>query len=177
MTTVGAMASTAVTVKVAVAVLPAASWAVTVRTFGPSWMGIPLAVQFVVPVAVPLAPRLVAQVTWVTPTLSAAGPPSVRTVLLGREGDAEGRRGLVEGWSVGACGSSAVEVEVAVAVLPAASWAVTVRTFVPSWMGIPLAVQLVVPVAVPLAPRLVAQVTWVTPTLSAAVPPSVRTVL
>src|SRR2546426_253473 len=36
----------------------------------------------------------------------------------------------------------------------------------------PLAVQLVVPVAVPLPPRLFAHVTWVTPTLSDAVPPS-----
>src|SRR3989442_9966611 len=38
----------------------------------------------------------------------------------------------------------------------------------------PLALQLVVPLAVPLPPRLFAHVTWVTPTLSAAVPPSVR---
>src|SRR5262249_8352385 len=174
MVAVGAMASTTVTVKVAVPVLPAASWAVTVRRFVPSWMGIPLAVQLVVPVAVPLAPRLVAQVTWVTPTLSAAVPPTVRT------GSEEGWVGAEVGEGVGTVGgmaSPAVIVKVAVAALPAASWAVTVRTFGPSWMGIPLAVQFVVPVAVPLAPRLVAQVTWVTPTLSAAVPPSVRTVL
>jgi hypothetical protein len=51
---------------------------------------------------------------------------------------------------------------------------VTVSTFVPSRSTIPLAVQLVVPVAVPLPPRLFAHVTWVTPTLSDAVPPSVR---
>jgi hypothetical protein len=51
---------------------------------------------------------------------------------------------------------------------------VTVSTFVPSWRTIPLAVQLVVPVAVPLPPRLFTHVTWVTPTLSDAVPPSVR---
>ena len=38
----------------------------------------------------------------------------------------------------------------------------------------PLAVQLVVPVAVPLPPRLFVHVTWVTPTLSEAVPPRVR---
>src|SRR5437773_9171264 len=39
---------------------------------------------------------------------------------------------------------------------------------------IPLAVQLVVPLAVPLPARLFAHVTCVTPTLSDAVPPSVR---
>src|SRR2546422_28358 len=38
----------------------------------------------------------------------------------------------------------------------------------------PLALQLVVPVAVLLPPRLFAHVTWVTPTLSAAVPPRIR---
>jgi hypothetical protein len=58
--------------------------------------------------------------------------------------------------------------------LPAASFAVTVSTFAPDWSTIPPAVQLVVPVAVPLPPRLFAQVTCVTPTLSDAVPPSVR---
>src|SRR5207253_232647 len=61
-----------------------------------------------------------------------------------------------------------------VAVFPAASRAVTVSRFVPSWRAIPLAVQLVVPLAAPLPPRLLAHVTWVTPTLSDAVPPSVR---
>jgi len=67
-----------------------------------------------------------------------------------------------------------VTVKVAVAVLPTAFLAVTVSTFVPIWRAIPLAVQLVVPLAVPLPPRLFAHVTWVTPTLSEAVPPSVR---
>src|SRR5207245_1584308 len=62
---------------------------------------------------------------------------------------------------------------VAVPVLPAASRAVIVRTFVPLCRTIPLAVQLVVPVAVPLPPRLFAHVTWVTPMLSAAVPATV----
>ena len=69
---------------------------------------------------------------------------------------------------------SRVTVTLAVAVLPAASCAVTVSTFVPSWRAIPLAVQLVVPVAVPLPPRLFTHVIWITPTLSDAVPPSVR---
>ena len=80
--TVGGTASTPLTVTLAVAVLPAASDAVTVSTFVPSWMGIPLAVQLVVPVAVPLPPRLFTHVTWVTALLSAAVPPSVRGELL-----------------------------------------------------------------------------------------------
>src|SRR5436853_2854172 len=82
MAMVGAMASTPITVRLAVAVLPAASCAVTVSTFVPSWRTIPLAVQLVVPLAVPLPPRLLAHVTWVTPTLSDAVPPSVRGELL-----------------------------------------------------------------------------------------------
>src|SRR5437762_3399468 len=56
----------------------------------------------------------------------------------------------------------------------AASRAVTVRTLAPVWRTMPLAAQLVVPVAVPLPPRLFAQVTCVTPTLSDAVPRSAR---
>ena len=77
MATVGGVVSLKVTVKLAVAVLPAASCAVTVSTFVPGWSAIPLAVQLVVPVAVPPPPRLFAHVTWVTPTLSDAAPPSV----------------------------------------------------------------------------------------------------
>src|SRR5205823_9568641 len=57
---------------------------------------------------------------------------------------------------------------------PAVSRAVTVRRLAPAWRTMPLAVQLVVPVAVPLPPRVFAQVTCVTPTLSDAVPPSAR---
>ena len=52
-----------VTVKLCVAVLPAASRAVTVRMLVPSWRTIPLAVQLVVPVAVPLPPALFTHVT------------------------------------------------------------------------------------------------------------------
>jgi hypothetical protein len=69
---------------------------------------------------------------------------------------------------------SKVTVSVLVPVLPAASDAVTVSTFAPERRAIPLAVQLVVPVAVPLPPRLFAHVTCVTPMLSDAVPPIVR---
>src|SRR5437867_273344 len=42
----------------------------------------PLMVQLVVPVAVPLPPRLLAHVTWVTPTLSDAVPPRITKELL-----------------------------------------------------------------------------------------------
>src|SRR5207249_1188337 len=130
-----------------------------------------LAVQLVDPVAVPLPPALFTHVTWVTPTLSAAVPPNAREELVLLDADPVLGEVIV---TVGGMASTPVTVKLAVAVLPAASWAVTVTTFVSSWMGIPLAVQLVVPVAVPLPPRLFAHVTWVTPTLSAAVPPSVR---
>jgi len=67
-----------VTVTVSVVVLPAASRAVIVSTFDPVWRAIPLAVQLVVPVAVPLPPRLFAHATWVTPMSSAAVPPRIR---------------------------------------------------------------------------------------------------
>ena len=80
--TVSVKVGVKVTVKLSVAVLPAASRAVTVSTFVPDWRTIPLADQLVVPVAVPLPPRLFAHVTWVTPTLSAAVPPSVRGVVV-----------------------------------------------------------------------------------------------
>jgi len=66
-----------------------------------------------------------------------------------------------------------VPVSTSVAVLPAASRAVTVTTLAPACNTIPAAVQAVVPVAVPLPPRSLLHVTCVTPTLSAAVPPTV----
>src|SRR5437867_1723402 len=156
MATVGGMASTPLTVTLAVAVLPAASWVVTVTTFVPSWMGIPLAVQLVVPLAVPLPPRLFTHVTWVTASLSDAVPPSVGRERVVQGDEAEVGEVMV---TVGGMGSTPLTLTLAVAVLPAASCAVTESTFVPSWMGIPLAVQLIVPVAVPLPPRLLAHVT------------------
>src|SRR5207237_723126 len=66
--------------------------------------------------------------------------------------------------------SRAIAVRLAVPVFPAASRAVTVTVLEPSWRAIGLVVQLLVPVAAPLPPRLFTHVTWVTPTLSAAVP-------
>ena len=71
-----------VTVKLAVAVLPVASRAVTVSAFVPGKSMIRVAVQLVVPMAVPLPTRSLAHVTRVTPTLSDAVPPSVRSGLL-----------------------------------------------------------------------------------------------
>jgi hypothetical protein len=62
-------------------------------------------------------------------------------------------------------------VSVALLVFPAASLAVTVRMLTPLSKLMPLALQEVVPAAVPLPPRLLLHVTWVTPTLSVAVPP------
>ena len=76
--------------------------------------------------------------------------------------------------TTGAVVSLNVTVSVSVAVLPARSRAVTVSTFEPVCSTIPLADQLVVPVAAPLPPRLFAHVTWVTPRASDAVPPIVN---
>src|SRR3972149_5143798 len=138
-------------VRVAVRVLPRASWAVTVSTLVPGWRAIRLADQLVVPLAVPLPPRSFAHVTWVTPTLSAAVPRSVSRRLpvlyvapvVGEVMATVG--GVVSVWTV----------RVAVPVLPKASRAVTVITLVPGRSPMLLAVQLVVPLAVPLPPRAV----------------------
>ena len=73
--------------------------------------------------------------------------------------------------TVGGVVSLKVTVRLAVPVFPAASRAVTVTVLEPSWRAIGLVVQLLVPVAAPLPPRLFTHVTWVTPTLSPAVPP------
>jgi hypothetical protein len=50
-------------------------------------------------------------------------------------------------------------------------------SLLPEYSVIPLVLQLVVPLNVPPPPRLLLQVTWVTPTLSEAVPPIVRLLL
>src|SRR5512138_739848 len=125
--------------------------------------------QFVVPVAVPLPPWLLLHVTCVTPTLSAAVPPSVNELVVVLNVLAEVGVVMVTLGGVG----SYVTVKLSVPVFPAASRAVTVSTLLPDCNAIPLTDQLVVPVAVPLPPRLLLHVTCVTPTLSAAVPPSV----
>src|SRR2546428_6640544 len=78
--TVGAVGSY-VTVKVALPGFCAASFAVIVMTFAPASSGMPAAVQLVVPVAGPFPPRSFAHVTWLTPTLSLATPPTVSGVV------------------------------------------------------------------------------------------------
>ena len=69
-----------------------------------------------------------------------------------------------------------VTVNVSVPLLPAASRAVTVMVLVPTANAIPLADQLVAPLAVPLPPAELLQLTCVTPTASEAVPESVKVV-
>jgi hypothetical protein len=171
MAMVGAVVSAVVRVmfRVAMPELPAASRAVTVMMLEPLSRVIPEADQLVVPVAVPLPPRLLAQVTWVTPTLSEAVPAMFNdaelvlyvAVVTGAENA-----------TVGAVASEGVQVTVKVATpeFPAPSRAVTGMMLEPLSSVMPATDQLVVPVAVPLPPRLLAQVTWVTPTLSEAVP-------
>jgi hypothetical protein len=67
-----------------------------------------------------------------------------------------------------------VTVMVSVEVFPAASLAVTVIGLLPTFSGILETLQEVVPEAVPLPPvSELLHVTWVTPTLSLAVPPMV----
>ena len=155
-----------------VAELPAASRAVTTMTFDPLCNTMPLTLQLVVPVAVPLPPRSLAHVTCVTPTASLAEPPTVNGVVLVVK--------VVPDVGVpieiaGAVVSAGVNVTVSesVRVLFAASRAVTVMTFAPLCKVMPATLQLVVPVAVPLPPRSFVHVTCVTPTASAAVPPTV----
>src|SRR5438094_2875186 len=78
----GGAVSVNVAVRVATLVLPAASRAWTVSTLVPIWRTALPAVKPVVPLAVPLPPRLFAHVTCVTPTLSDDAPPSVRRLAL-----------------------------------------------------------------------------------------------
>jgi hypothetical protein len=58
------------------------SKAVTVITFWPLERTIPLQVQDVVPLQVPLPPRSFVQLTWVMPALSEAVPPIVKDELV-----------------------------------------------------------------------------------------------
>jgi hypothetical protein len=161
-----------VTVKTSVPLLLAASVAVTVSTFWPLCSAMLLQVQELVPEHDPLPPRLFAQVTCVTPTLSEAVPPRVIgvDVVLYVEPDV-GEVIVI----VGACVSGGVKVTVRMSVplLLAASVAVTVSTFWPLCSTMLLQVQELVPEHDPLPPRLFAQITCVTPTLSEAVPPRV----
>src|SRR5438876_11797821 len=90
--------ATSVAARLAIPAFPAASRAVTVSVFVPTWSEIPLAVQLVVPVAVPLPPALFFRVTWVTPTVADGVPPGVSgelrvAVVEGGGGGGSGRRG------------------------------------------------------------------------------------
>ena len=70
-----------VTVKVSVAVALVESVTVTVMTFEPVWRVIPLAVQDVVPVHVPLPPALFAQATELIVFAPEAVPPMLRVCV------------------------------------------------------------------------------------------------
>ena len=83
--------------------------------------------------------------------------------------------GLVVGVSMVTPGAraSSTTVSVAVLVLPTSSRAVTVNTLTPASSATPAALQVVVPVATPLRPRLLDHDTSVTPRSSEATPPRV----
>src|SRR5262245_59056181 len=115
--------------------------------------------QFVVPTATPLPPLLLFQVTLVT-SVSSLAVPDTSSALSDVVYCA-----LAVGvriFSVGGAESARVTVSTSVAMLPAASRAVTVRMLLPPTSGIGPADHEVVPVAVPLPPRLFVHVTWVT---------------
>ena len=135
----------------------------------------PDAVQFVVPLALPDAPRSVTQLTCVTPTLSDAVPETVNgedaAVYVVPE---VGPLMVTVGAVVSVVGAEYVTVSESAPILPAASRAVMVITLLPVWSPIDGTLHVVVPDAVPLPPLLFDQVTDATPTLSAAVPPSDR---
>jgi hypothetical protein len=75
-------AAFSVTVSTSVEVLPATSRAVTVRTLLPPCNVIEFTLHEVVPVAVPLPPRLLTQLTCVTPPASLAVPLSDSVAVL-----------------------------------------------------------------------------------------------
>jgi hypothetical protein len=142
-----------------------------VRTFDPICNGTDV-LQLVAPLAVPLPPRLFAQVTCVTPTLSLAVPPSVSVAVAVLNVAAVVGVVIATDGAVVSDDDATVTVSASDDVLPAASRAVTVSTLLPVWSAIGV-VHDVVPDVVPLPPRLLTQVTCVTPTLSLAVPLSV----
>ncbi len=84
---------------------------------------------------------------------------------------------VIAGAVVSGAGALYVTVSESEPVLPAASCAVIVMTLLPTCRPIEGTLHVVVPVVDPLPPRLFDQLTDVTPTLSAAVPPSERLVV
>src|SRR5688572_7046329 len=167
MATTGASLSVIVAVTLLVVLLPAASCAVMAITFAPGFSEMPATDHAVVPVAVPLPPRSLTQVTCVTPTSSLA-VPLADSVARAVDDVAAG----VAIVSAGPWPSVLVTVRMSVAMLPPESRAVTVMTFVPTLTGTPGALHVDVPVALPLPPRLFVQVTLEMPPSSVAVPPS-----
>src|SRR5436190_1424316 len=114
--------------RVAFAVLPAASRAVTMILFKPACKVTLVMNQFAVPLALPLAPRSLLQVTSLTS--SEAEPARCKIPLVVEKAAAE--VGVVIamagfGWS----GRAEVTIKGQLAVLPAASRANTVRLFWP----------------------------------------------
>ena len=161
------------TVKTSVPLLFAASCAVTVMMFVPLCKPTDATLQLVVPVVNPVPPRSFDQLTAVTPRSSEDVPPIVKTEEVVAYVAADVGPMMV---TVGAVVSGGVYVTVIVSVfwLAAASRALTVMVLVPDWRAMPAALQLVVPLAVPLPPRSLDQLTCVTLTLSEAVPETVK---
>src|SRR5436190_1247306 len=150
-------------------VLPAASLAVTVMTLAPVCSARPCADHDVVPEAMPLPPRSFDHRTSVTPKTSDAVPPSVSVAaVVVSVSAAVGAVIAIDG----ATASVSVMVRTSVATLPAASLAVTVMTLAPGCKETLATDHAVVPVATPLPPLSLDQLTCDTPNASLAVPPS-----
>src|SRR5688572_30450112 len=160
-----------VTVRVAVPTLPAASLAVMVMTLAPATSTTAGTDHSVVPVAVPNPPRLFCQVTCVTPLLSLALPPRASIALLVTNVPAVVGATTA---TAGACESRVTDT-VAEVLLPAASSATTVIRLTPGCRAALATLQVVVPAALPLPPRLLVHVTSVTPTSSLDVPDRLTT--
>jgi hypothetical protein len=156
-----------VTASNALDALPAASRAVTVICVGPE-TGTPVMVQLEVPVAVPLAPLSLAQVTCATATSSDAVP--ARLIVLPDAAKVPVEVGDVMAMTGGVESGVYVSASAVLDWFPVALRAVTVTRVVPLGKVSPGIVQLLDPVAKPVAPRSVSQVTWVMPALSNAVP-------
>ena len=166
--TAGASLSASDAVTLLVVLLPTPSWAVTAMTLAPSFSAIAGIDHAVVPVAVPLPPRSLTQVTCVTVPSSLAVPLIAMVALAVEWFDVPG----VTIDSDGDWPSDFVTVSTSVAMLPPASRAVTVMMLVPTLTGTDATLHVVVPVAVPLPPTVVGPGHLETPPSSVAVPPS-----
>src|SRR5256886_9178599 len=90
-----------------------------------------LAVQLVVPVAVPLPPALFTHATWVTPTLSDAVPPSVSGVVLVLKVGLEVGAVMATGGGVASLLATVTLMLAEVVALPAASRAMALSVWAP----------------------------------------------